>query len=101
MILYHVSDDAQAILDHGFEDGEGFYHEGILHRGVWLFDRPVEGEDEQVRGPNTIVVDIPDDLAARHEWLQEGSTHRKFLIPAEIVSDYMERIVARGVPRSL
>ena len=89
MILYHVSDDAQAILDHGFEDGEGFYHEGILHRGVWLFDRPVEGEDEQVRGPNTIVVDIPDDLAARHEWLQEGSTHRKFLIPARIVNGYL------------
>ena len=91
MILYHVTDDAQAILDHGFEDGEAFYHEGILHRGVWLFDRPIEEEQDQGVDLRTVAVDIPDDLAARHEWLQEGSNHRKFLIPAKIVNDYLRK----------
>jgi hypothetical protein len=90
MILYYVGDDAQTVLERGFLDGEGFYHEGILHRGVWLFDRPLEREQEQVAGSRTIVVDIPDHVAARHEWLQEGSSYRKFLIPAEIANGYLE-----------
>jgi hypothetical protein len=43
MQLYHFSDHAEAILGQGFVDGDGFYHSGRLHRGVWLFDRPEEG----------------------------------------------------------
>jgi hypothetical protein len=89
MILYHVSDDAQAILDHGFEDGESFYHEGVLHRGVWLYDRPMEDEHEQEVDLRTVTVNVSDDLAARHEWLDEGSGYRKFLIPAEVVNGYL------------
>jgi hypothetical protein len=89
MILYHVGDDAQAVLDRGFQDGESFYHEGILHRGVWLFDGPVEKEESQEADSRTIVVDIPDEVAARHEWVQEGSSYRTFLIPAEIVNRYL------------
>ncbi len=91
MKLYHVSDDAQAILDHGFQDGEGFYREGTLHRGVWVFDLPVENEQEYQADSRTIVVEIPDDLAARHEWLDEGSDYRKFLLPANILNRYMEK----------
>jgi hypothetical protein len=91
MKLYHVSDDAQAILAHGFQDGEGFYREGTLHRGVWVFDLPIENEQEYQADSRTIVVEIPDDLAARHEWLEEGSDYRKFLVPADILNRYMEK----------
>jgi hypothetical protein len=90
MKLYHVSDDAEAILDHGFHDGEGFYHEGTLHRGVWLFDVPMENDQEYEADSRTIVIDIPADLAARHEWLEESRHHRKFLLPAEIVNLYLK-----------
>ena len=43
MHLYHASEHAEAILEQGFVDGDGFYHSGRLHRGVWLFDRSAEG----------------------------------------------------------
>ena len=86
MRLYHFCEDPQAILDHGFEEGPGFYHEGKLHRGVWLFEFPKRGARQYEADSKTIVVEIPDELAARHEWLAEGSDHRKFLIPADLLN---------------
>jgi hypothetical protein len=91
MILYHVGDDAPAVLERGFQDGESFYRGGVLHRGVWLFDRPMEHDQEQEVDLRTVAVDIPDDVAARHEWLQEGSSYRTFLIPAEIANGYLRK----------
>jgi hypothetical protein len=71
--LYHVSDHPAEILEHGFVDGDSFYHSGKLHRGVWLFDRPSPGGEESAAGDSkTVVLNVPDDVALRHEWLQEG-----------------------------
>jgi hypothetical protein len=90
MQLYHVSDHAEAILEQGFVDGDGFYHSSRLHRGVWLFDRPEEGGEEAAgTDSRTVVVDIPDDLALRHEWLEEDRDYRQFLIPAGLVNRYL------------
>jgi hypothetical protein len=90
MLLYHVSDRVEGILEQGFLDGEGFYRSGKLHRGVWLFDRPVEeGRAYSGTVSRTLVVDIPDRVALRHEWLEAGTTHRQFLIPARIVNRYL------------
>jgi hypothetical protein len=88
--LYHVSNEAAKILEAGFQDGAGFYRSGKMHRGVWLFDRPVENDEQGAAGPRTIVVDIPDDLALRHEWLEKSSDYRKFLVPASIVNRYLD-----------
>ena len=92
MRLYHVSDQAEAILQGGFVDGTGFYRSGKLHRGVWLFDRPIE-EERPYSGPpeRTVVIEVPDDVALRHEWLQEDTPYRNFLIPAQILNRYLSR----------
>jgi hypothetical protein len=90
MRLYHVSDQVETILEHGFVDGDSFYHSGKLHRGVWLFDRPAEGYP--AADSRTVVVDIPDDLAVRHEWLEEDRDYRQFLIPADLVNRYLTNL---------
>jgi hypothetical protein len=90
--LYHVSDHAETILEKGFVDGDSFYHLGKLHRGVWLFDvHPKEVEDSAA-DKSTVVVDIPEDLALRHEWLEEDRDYRRFLIPAELVNRYLTEL---------
>lgn len=91
MRLYHVSDEAKSILEQGFADGAGFYRSGKMHRGVWFFDRPVEKGEESTGDPRTVVVDIPDDLALRHEWLEENLGHRRFLLPARIANRYLKK----------
>lgn len=91
MRLYHVSDQAGLILEQGFEDGAGFYRSGKMYRGVWLFDRPVEDDEERAGDPRTVVVDIPDDLALRHEWLEEKGEYRRFLLPARIINRYLQK----------
>ncbi len=97
MRLYHVSDHAELILDEGFQDGPGFYRGGKLHRGVWMFGEPTE---ETLDGPptsaRTVVVVVPDEVAARYEWVEEESEQRKFLIPARVLNAYLRH--DRGDP---
>jgi hypothetical protein len=40
-------------------DGDSFYHSGRLHRGVWLFDRPAGGGEDNTADSRTVVVGIP------------------------------------------
>jgi hypothetical protein len=89
--LYHVSDQAETILEWGFQDGSSFLRAGRMHRGVWLFDRPVEAGEEISDDVRTIVVDIPEDVALRHEWLEEATEYRRFLIPASVLNRYLKR----------
>jgi hypothetical protein len=58
---------------------------------MWLFNCPVERKHEQEADSRTIVVDIPDHVAARHEWLQERRSYRKLLIPAGIANGYLRK----------
>ena len=65
MILYHVtsSENAAAIKRDGFRDTGGSYmteseHRGVEHRGVWLFDRPLDA-NEGAWGDMAIAVDLP------------------------------------------
>jgi hypothetical protein len=93
MRLYHVSDHAETILASGFSDGSGFFRSGKLHRGVWLYDRPIEEGIERAANARTVVVDVPDDVALRHEWLDEPRPYRQFLIPARVANRYLEKTV--------
>ena len=90
MRLYHVSDHAELILKEGFQDGPGFFRAGKLHRGVWLFAEPTEEGPDQPAMSRTVVVLIPDDVALRYEWLEEGSSQRRFLIPARVLNRYLD-----------
>ena len=97
MRLYHVGDDAPTILERGFVDGASFYRSGKLHRGVWLFDAPTEsGEDYGGPPERMVVVDVPDDIALRHEWVEETSSPRRFLLPARLANRYLKGSSARG-----
>ncbi len=90
MRLYHVSDQAEIILKEGFHDGPGFYREGKLHRGVWMFSKPTDDRpDAPALDPRTVVVVVPDEVVARYEWVEEGSPQRKFLIPATVLNRYL------------
>ncbi|MFQ5430437.1 MAG: hypothetical protein ACE5E1_09030 [Phycisphaerae bacterium] len=45
MIFYHRTDASAEILINGFRDGEGTYMTEIIHRGVWLSDRPLDANE--------------------------------------------------------
>ena len=35
-----------------------------------------------------VEVDVPEEVMAEWEWVEEGKGHREFLVPAEIVNRY-------------
>jgi hypothetical protein len=87
MRVFHRTPNGQKIIDEGFRNGEGTYMTGMMHKGVWLSDRPLcifEG----AKGEDLLTLEIPDDVLAEYEWVQEGPTYREFLIPAEMVNSY-------------
>lgn len=87
MKCFHRTPHADLILEHGFRDGEGTYMTGIIHRGVWLSDRPLT-IFEGAKGNHLLSLEIPDDLLDEYEWIEEEKTYREFLVPADIVNRY-------------
>jgi hypothetical protein len=96
MILYHItsSENAAAIKSDGFRDTGGSYmtegeHRGVEHRGVWLFDRPLDA-NEGAWGDTAIAVDLPLSKADldQYEWKEKGKVYREWLIPAAIINKY-------------
>jgi hypothetical protein len=85
--FYHrtSADSAKAIMAGGFRDHEGTYFTGVLHRGVWLSDRPLDC-NEGAKGPVLLSVEIPEELLTEYEWVTDGWTYREFLCPAELVN---------------
>ena len=90
MILYHRTSAANAILAGGFRDGQGTYLTHETWRGVWLADRPLDA-NEGASGDTVLFVDLPDEVAAKHEWDQDIG-YREFLVPAEIVNRFPVRV---------
>jgi hypothetical protein len=55
------------------------------HEGVWLSDSPLsinEGAD----GDDLLAIEIPADVIADYEWIEELKPYREWLVPAEIVN---------------
>ena len=88
MLLYHRTDARDAILAEGFRDAEGDYLTDRLHGGVWLSDRILYA-NEGVAAADVIDVDIPEEIVAPFEWIEEDKGYREFLVPAEIVNRYL------------
>jgi len=86
VIVYHRTNAASQILDDGFRDGSGRYLTDRVWRGVWLSDRPLD-ENEGATGNTVLFVEIPDEVVARFEWVQDIG-YREFLLPAEIANRY-------------
>lgn len=82
----HRTSAADAILAQGFRDGEGTYLTAYVWRGVWASDMPLD-ENEGAAGNAVLVIEIPDEVFASHEWVKDVSFgYREALIPAPILN---------------
>ena len=87
MRLFHRTRHADAIIRDGFRDGEGNYMTNIWLKGVWLSDVPLD-INEGAAGDQLLQIEVPDDVAAECEVVEEGKPYREFLILAEILNRY-------------
>ncbi len=82
-------DEADRTLRLGFEDHRGSYLTNREWLGVFLFDRPLDGND--FGGINaTVLLEIdlafPESAIADYEWIEEGKAYREWLIPARLLN---------------
>src|SRR5690348_7203334 len=88
MLLYHRTTEAaaQSILRGGFRDGVEYYMTTREWSGVWLSNMPLDCN----RGPKATSccsLELPEQLIADYEWIEEGKGHREWLIPAQLVNE--------------
>lgn len=97
MKFYHATnaDALKAILKDGFRDNQGTYMTGILLKGVWVSDRPVDS-NEGAKGTDTVCMEIPEEKMVEYEVIEEGrppEVYREFLVPADILNQYKIEVV--------
>ena len=91
MRVFHRTYAAEAILAEGFRDAEGCYGTAYVYRGVWVSDVPLD-ENEGAGGDTYLLIEIPEDLFAQYEWVNEiGFGYREALIPAAQLNAYPVR----------
>jgi hypothetical protein len=86
--LYHgtTSRTAEEIVRDGFKDREPEYGEDKeLPASVVLIDKPMFRE---TYGLEVVIVDIPEAAVLPYEWITETRSHRRFMIPSEVVNEY-------------
>jgi hypothetical protein len=89
---YHLTspESGDAIEADGFRDSTGSFMTRSEHMGVWVSDRllmllcPFED-------PACFEVEVPDDILARYEWIEEGKGYREFLVPAAVLNAHQPR----------
>ena len=85
LTLYHrTADDAAiTILADGFKDGTGTYLTDRKFTGVWVSDRPLDG-NEGAEGNTLLALDFDGDLKELqdYEWLESIKSYREWLVPA-------------------
>jgi hypothetical protein len=86
--LYHgtTSRTAEEIVHNGFTDRDPEYGEDKeLPASVVLLDAPMfrDAYDLEV-----VVVDIPEAIVLPYEWITETRSHRRFMVPAEVVNEH-------------
>lgn len=87
MNLYHRTFAADAIFREGFRDGTGRYLTPEVWSGVWLSDIALDS-NEDAGGDTLLVIEIPEDVVAEYEWVEEDKLYREFLVPAGVVNKY-------------
>ena len=88
MRIFHSTVNAHVavIVREGFKDNEEKYLSDFAWRGVWVSDRPLPLDGESCNA--LLALEIPDELFAEYEWVQEDATYRGSLIPATILNRY-------------
>lgn len=86
--LYHgtTSYSVDEIVRSGFVDqNPGHGEDQELPACVVLLDAPAFRD---TYGSAVVVVDIPEAVVLPYEWLLEGGTHRRFMVPADVVNKH-------------
>lgn len=91
MRLFHRTSSGQQITQGGFRDGRGTYLTSKVWDGVWLSDVPLD-LDEGAEGDDLLLIEMPENVVEKYEWVEDGKTYREFLIPAEVVNRYPARL---------
>jgi len=90
MKLYHRTNKSQSILKGGFKGTSRSYptSEGSIElTGNFFSDRPVD-VNEGAKGNDLLMIEIPEDVIAEFELVDEDGTYREFLIPENISNGY-------------
>lgn len=86
--LYHgtTSRTAEEIGRGGFTDRDPEYGEDKERpASVVLLDTPMFRD---TYGLEVVVVDIPEAVVLPYEWITEARSHRRFMVPAEVVNEH-------------
>jgi hypothetical protein len=86
MRVYHRTDHAAlaAILRDGFRDGSMMFgppvgeQEGVFVSAYWPLDA-----SEGAYGDAVLELDVPEELFAEYEHVEEGKTYREAMVPAD------------------
>ena len=89
MRLYHRTNAAARIVEHGFRDGIGGYLTNGQHTGVWISDLPLD-EAEGAMGEALFALDIEEAFIAVYEWIEEGKPYREWMVPAALLNSQAE-----------
>jgi hypothetical protein len=86
MRIFHstVNANVAVIVREGFKDNEEKYLSDFAWRGVWVTDRPLHLDSAP--GNALLTLDIPEELFAEYEWIQEDATYRGSLIPSTLLN---------------
>jgi hypothetical protein len=87
MKLYHNTFASEEILSEGFKDGEGRYLTTETFRGVFLSNTPLD-INEGADGDTLLSIEIPEEVIAEFEWIEDGKPYREWCIPAKTVNRY-------------
>jgi hypothetical protein len=90
--VFHTTPSATAlqILRTGFSDAQVSTHGLDIapeHAFVLLSESPLD-INEGVEGDTVLSLEIPDEVFAKHEYVEEGSSYRYALVPLEIVRSF-------------
>ena len=90
-VLYHVTtvDNAQIILRDGFRETAEFYSSDTNSNGVWLSDRPLNG-NQGVRGDITLAVSFNLSLRELGFYKLVGirKLYKEWCVPASVIRRY-------------
>jgi hypothetical protein len=92
MILFHRTNVAAQIQAGGFRDSTACYMTDRLHTGIWFSNVPRD-ESEGADGDTLLRMNVPEELIADFEWIEEGKGYREWLIPAAIVNQFGPAVI--------
>jgi hypothetical protein len=87
MIAFHrtIHEAVEDIMTSGFRDATGTYLTDREWTGVWFADQVLDANDGAI-GDAVLALEMPEDLFAEYEWVEEGKRYREALIPADLAN---------------